>query len=716
MLQKLLRQYSISQAMFKLILLIGLLIIPSGLLADELYVANVTLSQAKPDTQMVKDLLDELSDIITKGDYALARQKTQKAKEWSEELNFEYGKAFSELKLARIYLNVQLFDSAEVLLRQVVDNYDDVRINGSTYNLLGTAYRFQSKMPQAIEAYKLALNIAEVQEDKRLIAGIQQNMAVAYGNMGDKNASLENFLLSLKYAEEIQDTALWVTVLLNLGNQLNGFNELDKAVFYLEKSAELSSIMGYRTNLYRSTLNLANVKSNQGKLEEALELYTEALKMSKEVRPNTPPVIVVFNLGNLYLKMGEYEKSEELLKESLNYSIEMGIPEGQYYNYNALGRLERERGDTQASIAWFLKANVIAKNINSVPFLSENLPVLYKSFKKEKQFEEALLYLEESKALSDSLMDFKREQEFLELKNELELKRQTDINELLKQKQIQQEQRLRFQTSLIIAGFIGIILILIILYVLQKASREKTKANILLEEQREELEKLNQEMKKLFAIVAHDLRSPLASMQGVLYLMRSHELSKDKQEEFLDSLDASVQRNMDAMEDLLAWAKNQMQGFTFINEEVNVYEIVESVIVKQLDTAAKKNVIIKNEIDQTTTAIADKNGLDLILRNLLSNSIKYTNPNDEITFTCTEKENTIYLCVKDTGEGMSQEVLEKVCSNTSISYSKRGTMGETGTGFGLSLVKEFVKKIGGTFHVESTVGEGSTFCIEIPKK
>jgi len=173
---------------------------------------------------------------------------------------------------------------------------------------------------------------------------------------------------------------------------------------------------------------------------------------------------------------------------------------------------------------------------------------------------------------------------------------------------------------------------------------------------------------------------------------------------------------LDAMEDLLAWAKQQMQGFTFVNEEINVFEVVESVLVKQLDTAVKKNVIIKNEVDKETTAIADKNGLDLIVRNLLSNSIKFTNPNDKITFTCTEKEDVICLCIKDTGIGMSKEVLEKVNSNTSISFSNRGTLGEIGTGFGLSLVKEFVKKIGGTLHIESTEGEGSTICVDLPKQ
>src|SRR5690554_243686 len=116
--------------MSKFLLLIGLFIIPSRLLAGGFYEPRVNLSQAQPDTHMVKGLLDELDDIINKGNYALARQKIQKLKEWSDVINYDYGKASAALNLAQIYLNEQHFDSAEVLLLQVIDSYDTDRING----------------------------------------------------------------------------------------------------------------------------------------------------------------------------------------------------------------------------------------------------------------------------------------------------------------------------------------------------------------------------------------------------------------------------------------------------------------------------------------------------------------------------------------------------------------------------------------------------------
>ncbi len=696
-------------------LIFVLFTIPFGEAPREVFSLDIAMYQAQPDTQMVKDLIDDLNLSIERGDFADARNKISTISKWSEEIKYPYGKGAASLHLAEVYLNEQFYDSAEVLLLELTKDEIDPRLQLPAFNLLATSYRYQNKTEQAIGTYKKVLEIAKEEDDKKMTARIQQNLAVAYADVGDKAASLENHLLSLNYAEEAKDTTLWITILNNLGNELNTFGELDKAEFYLEKSIQLATLKGKKADVLRSVTNLANVKSGQNKLDDALELYLQGLELAKEVRPNTPPVIITFNLGYLYLKMDNYVDAERLLKESLKYCIEMGILEGQYYNYDGLGKLEELKGNSSASTAYYFKAYEIAKKINSTPFLEENLPKLYESFKKSENFERAVFYLEEFKTLSDSLYDLDREREFVKLENEIELKRQAEINELLNEKQAEQERKLQFQTSLIIAGLVVILLILYILYVLQKAGKEKTKANAQLREQQKELERLNLEMKKVFAIVAHDLRSPLTSMQGILFLMKSGDLSKTEKDDFLEKLETSVQRNIDVMEDLLSWAKEQMQGITFAKEKVHLFEAVNSVILKQEESAEKKGVILKNEVSKDVEILADKNGLDLILRNLLSNSIKFTNADDEIRFTCTENENSVQLCVIDTGVGMSEEVIDKVFSNTSISFSKRGTMGEVGTGFGLSLVKEFVKKLDGTLSVKSEEGKGSTFCIEFPK-
>ncbi len=702
--------------MMSSILIFVLFLFPFEEVPKVVYSLDSAIYQAQPDTQMVKALIDELNISIEKGDFADARSKISTIRKWSEELNFSFGKGAVSLNLAEVYLNEQFYDSAEVLLKELTKDEIDLRLQLPAFNLLATAYRYQNKTEQAIQAYKQVLTIAEERNDKKMTARIQQNLAVAYADVGDKAASLENHLLSLNYAEEAKDSSLWITILNNLGNQLNTFGELDKAEFYLEKSIQLATLKGKKADILRSVTNLANVKSGQDKLDDALKLYLQALDLAKEVRPNTPPVIITFNLGYLYLKMDNYVDAERLLKESLKYCIEMGIPEGQYYNYDGLGKLEELKGNSSASTAYYFKAYEIAKKINSTPFLEENLPKLYESFKKTENFERAFFYLEEFKTLSDSLYDLDREREFEKLENEIELKRQAEINVLLNERQREQERKLQIQTGLIIAGFIVIILILYLVYVLQKAGKEKTIANTQLRAQQKELERLNLEMKKLFAIVAHDLRTPLTSMHGILYLMKHEELSKDQKEGFLNELEGSVQRNIDVMEDLLSWAKEQMQGITFTKEAMQLFEVVDRVLIRQKVNADKKGVLLKNEISNGIEVFADKNGLDLILRNLLSNSIKFTNPNDEITITCTEHEDKVKLCVIDTGVGMSEEVIDKVFSNTSISFSRRGTMGEVGTGFGLSLVKEFVKKLGGTLTVESEVGKGSKFCIVLPKK
>lgn len=204
-------------------------------------------------------------------------------------------------------------------------------------------------------------------------------------------------------------------------------------------------------------------------------------------------------------------------------------------------------------------------------------------------------------------------------------------------------------------------------------------------------------------------------MHGVLYLLKTGDLSKEEITKYTNELELTVQKNIDVMEDLLSWAKKQMSGITLVKEELNLFTLIEGVIAKQESRSKHKEVTISNNIDKGLLLKTDENVLKLIFRNLLSNSIKFTNSGDFISFTSKNLEKTIELCVSDTGIGMSEELRQKVFENQSISFSLDGTKGEKGTGFGLSLIKEFVDKLGGSISIESEEGKGTRFCIQLPK-
>lgn len=686
-----------------------------GVGVEKAHPIAANIIQQEVDTLRVVQLLDEANNDINSSRFSEARKKIKQAGEWSEELDFPKGKQLTALRLAEVYLEVQFFDSARVVLENALEDFPESFYKIQLCNLLATSYRYMNELEKAIETYQMVLKLAVETEQNRMIAAIHQNMAVAYISMGKKAEGLNSYLFSIDYAEQEKDTVFLAIAYNNLGDTYNEFGEFEQAEFYLQKSYDLAVLKDLKSNLLRVTNNLANLKSDQGKFNEALQLYQQALDLSKEVRPNTPPFRISHNLGNLALKMYDPDEAILYFEESLEYCIQLNIPPGIYYNYGGLGNAAEQKGQLTKAIERHQQALEVAEQMGSLPFIQETRLKLYELNKETGDFESALIQFEEYAVLSDSMLDLEQERSFAELENRLELNRQTEINTLLEEKQLQQEKQLKFQLGLIITAAFIIILILYILYTINQTSKEKTKAYNQLAKQREELEKLNQEMNKLFAIIAHDLRAPLASMHGILFLLKSGELSKDEIASYTNEIEGNVQKNIDVMEDLLSWAKRQMNGITFVKEELNVHEVVNQVIAKQESRSKLKEISVTNKVNKSMRIKTDINALKLILRNLLSNSIKFTNLGDEINFTSSDKGDKIQLCVTDTGIGMSKDLQEKVFSSQSISFSLEGTKGEKGTGFGLSLIKEFVDKLGGTITIESEEGKGTKFCIDLPK-
>jgi PAS domain S-box-containing protein len=227
-----------------------------------------------------------------------------------------------------------------------------------------------------------------------------------------------------------------------------------------------------------------------------------------------------------------------------------------------------------------------------------------------------------------------------------------------------------------------------------------------LQQQTEELQKLNTVKDKLFSIIAHDLRGPLASLMSLLDLAKQGNVSEKEFTQFAGMLSSNVGYTSNLIENLLFWSKSQLKGETINPQAFDVNEIINERIEYYIATAAEKNIRIINTI-QSSFVFADKDMVQLIIRNLISNAIKFSKAGDTITISGTPQNNILCINIADTGVGMSKESIDKLFK--SDIFSTRGTSNELGTGLGLLLCKEFIEKNGGTFHVESELGKGSTF-------
>lgn len=672
--------------------------------------------QSQNDTTSIINLLLETDSYLDRGEFETAQRKIDSALTMSKAINFDYGVIYARQSFADLLLKQQLSDSALIVLNKTLKEFSQSRIHHLLYNLTGVAYNYVGKVDTAIINYKKALELVSLlptdkQEKPRI--SILLNMASSYYKLGDKSNTLKNYLEALKSAEVLDDNTLLSITLNNLGDTYNSYNEFDTAIYYLNRALEISIVHNLATNELRIYNNLGNAYANKSEYDTAIDYYKKGLELHKKIRPNTPPFQIIFNLGVLYTDQMRFDDAKAAFEESLKYCIDLNIYQGIYFNYEGLGNLNAAFKNYEEATKWYKKAFKVAKDLNQSFYIVQLKEKMYNNYKAAGDYRNALLELERFKAISDSISKKDSENALSELESKIELDRQTEINRLLEEKQIQQEEQLVLRQWLIITAVVVIILILLFLVFSQKVNKKHKRLYKEISKQKFELETINATKDKLFSIVSHDLRSPLASMQGILFLIKETDIPTSEIRKLAKRLEPTIQRNVDTMDDLLSWARLQMQGIVIDLNKTDITPILNEVIDKQAFQSDAKEIRVINKIESPLEVQIDINAFKLVFRNLLANSIKFTKNKGEITFTAIEKEHSILFSINDTGIGIPANEQAFIFSDH-IQF-RPGTNSEKGHGFGLNLCKEFVELMNGTITFESKEGHGTTFFVELPK-
>ena len=228
-----------------------------------------------------------------------------------------------------------------------------------------------------------------------------------------------------------------------------------------------------------------------------------------------------------------------------------------------------------------------------------------------------------------------------------------------------------------------------------------------------ELQKLNDTKDKLFSIISHDLRSPFAQLKGVLDLFEKGGISETELKYFLPEIIKNVNYTSDLLNNLVYWAKSQMSGLYAEPEFFNIYKLVankENLFDKEIKG---KDLSFTNQVEQNIIVYADKNMIDLVIRNLVANAIKFCRKKDTILVKSEETANDFLIIrVVDTGIGISPENKERIFNEEN--FTTLGTHKEKGTGIGLKLCKEFIEGNRGKIWIDSEEGKGTVFSFSLP--
>jgi two-component system, sensor histidine kinase and response regulator len=233
-----------------------------------------------------------------------------------------------------------------------------------------------------------------------------------------------------------------------------------------------------------------------------------------------------------------------------------------------------------------------------------------------------------------------------------------------------------------------------------------------LEKQTVQLTELNAFKNKLFSIISHDMRAPVYALRDLFKNAAEKRLSTQELEELIPDVATDLSNTTDLMENLLQWAKSQMDTKSVIPQMLDISIIAKEVTQLLRLQAEAKNIHIVNTVTEQVGVYADRDMVHLVLRNILSNAIKFTPQEGKIIIGMNEAGSFAEVFVRDSGMGMSPEALLKINANNY--FTTKGTANEAGTGLGLMLCKEFIAKNGGKMFVESEEGKGSTFSFTLP--
>lgn len=219
---------------------------------------------------------------------------------------------------------------------------------------------------------------------------------------------------------------------------------------------------------------------------------------------------------------------------------------------------------------------------------------------------------------------------------------------------------------------------------------------------------------KFMQIMAHDMRSPFSGLIGLSNILMENidEFDKAKILDMLEMIRQIQTDTLNLLDDMLLWSKSLSGSLPFHPERLVFHEICRKVLIQQKTSASSKNIHLHCADSEKVILTADPNMLKTILRNLISNAIKFTDVNGRIEISAQKKNDHIVITVSDTGIGIDQPNQDKLWKETN--NSNKGTRGENGTGLGLSLCKEFVERHKGQIWVESEPGKGTKFSFTIP--
>jgi signal transduction histidine kinase/Tfp pilus assembly protein PilF len=683
------------------------------------------LSQTTNDSVYV-DILNKLSKSYRWNEPLTAMDYAVKAEKLSEPIHYREGIALAYHNIGAIYADKSNNELAlEYYQKSLKINelLNDHKAMADVLGNLGLIFRRQRNYERSLEFQNRSLKLYREMNDSIGISNCYGNIGLIYTDQGKFDKALIQYYNGLRMKESLRDKMGMANAYGNIGYIYLKINSIDQAKVNMERSLGLFEEIDNKTGIAEACLYLGDIYQLQKETDKAIKTFRKCFQIYRDKGNPKGMADASLKLGTIYysikldtLALFEFQRSLDLYMKANEVE---GIIDSKIWLSRYL--IDQEIFDQAGQ-----KLNDALRVAQKEHFYQQEyeiLGLLAIVHMHWEDYQAAAQYLSKSKALADTIYNRKLDKEVTQLQMQYDFDKKMAEKEFEEKTQkIQNDlqiKRVNTIRNISLSAVLGISILIIFIVRKSRVIREKNKilqqqqVQIIeqmeeLQNQKKQLEKANQTKDKFLSIIGHDLRNPFNAISSFVSLVTEHPemMQPDIIQKYLQLIKDAGNNAHSLLENLLEWAMSQSGDLVLNTEKVSLNYILRGNALLIREMAIQKNISVIEELDDNPQVLIDKNMINTVIRNLLSNALKFTPNGGSIKIKSLIENHQIKISIIDTGIGIAPDQRATLFEP---GLSKKGYGGVGSTGLGLILCKDFLSLHGKELRVESEVNIGTTF-------
>ncbi len=571
----------------------------------------------------------------------------------------------------------------------------------SSYELLGMEFENSYQAAEAAEAYRHAVALCRKSDNKGdKLSSLLYQYAVMATYAGDYDNAISALDETLKQTEQYPNETLRARTLMQTGMVYFFQQKWDQALYFYQQALNAAEKLKNREGISIAYNNIANIYQKQQQPQQAFDFYNKALKIQRELADSASMCNCLMNIATNHLEQNQLKEAFEPLTEALDIAGKIGDNEIIALCYMHLGVLYSRTGEMDKVASMLKQAEELSLETGYERVRQEVLKTASNLSLEAGDYKSAYEYLEKSQNLADTLMN----RQMLEKTHEFEIRYKSKESEselaLYKQKL-----KIVHQQQTFLAVILLLLTILVVTLVInRRRSRTKNK----------KLKELNETKDKLFSIISHDLKSPAIAQKVALDMMIQRADKYDTETlMMLNAFNNAAESQLSLLQNLLNWANMQTGKMTYNPMPFKFCESIIKSIELYAISAKNKGIQFVSDISENCIVQADRQMINTVVRNLLNNAVKFSEPNGTIRVAVSSHDGYVRVSIANRGTGMPQQQIDDLLVDGKTT-SKDGTHGEKGSGLGLIICKELLERNNSRLEIESRESK-TIFSFNLPK-